>query len=181
MAFIKQLAAALTAQQKSSGRDCTVVHSSSTQGWKVFSATSSVIALTALIFSCAQRTWLLFASFTLSCRLDVTLQEVCKCIQAADIVLPILDHTFDQSEASSDKLFMCKDLGRPIIPVHSLPSTLLACSLSLPLSHPSCWGKTLCCVSLFTHSQSHTHIHSLSLELVVMMKSKEFENYSLIS
>ena len=39
----------------------------------------------------------------------------------------------------------------------------------------SLWCATLCCVSLFTHSQSHTHIHSHSLVLVVMMRSKEFK------
>ena len=38
-----------------------------------------------------------------------------------------------------------------------------------------CEGKTLYCVSIFTHSQSHTHTHSLSLVLVVMIKSKELK------
>ena len=37
-------------------------------------------------------------------------------------------------------------------------------------------GKTLYCVSIFTHSQSHTITHSLSLVLVAVMKSKELKN-----
>eukprot|EP00658_Telonema_sp_P-2_P000673 TRINITY_DN10248_c0_g1_i2.p1 TRINITY_DN10248_c0_g1~~TRINITY_DN10248_c0_g1_i2.p1 ORF type:complete len:460 (+),score=92.95 TRINITY_DN10248_c0_g1_i2:55-1434(+) len=44
-------------------------------------------------------------------------KEVCQAVQDSDVALPVLDLDFISSDVCSDKLFLCKDVGTPIIPL----------------------------------------------------------------